>query len=201
MTRTVLLFGIAALCASTALPQSASAPAPLAASVDVKVVNVDVAVTDGTGTPVNDLTRDDFEVLEDGQPQTITNFYVTSKTVRRSSDSGETTPQPAQRKIIVVVDNNYIDARERSLALDTLDRFVEDRFDEDSQWSVATIGQMLEVIQPLTTDRAAIHAAVAKARRTGTVSLRTEALDREILADPFRRAEGRGGYDYEETVR
>jgi VWFA-related protein len=199
--RTALLFSAVALCASTALPQSPPTPPPLAANIDVKVINVDVTVTDGDGHPVNELTQNDFEVLEDGQPQTITNFYVTSKTVRRSGDAAERTPPPAQRKVIVLVDNNYIDTRERSLALDTLDRFIEERFDPDSQWSVAAIGQTLEVIQPLTTDRAAIHAAVAKARRTGTVSLRTDALDREILSDPFRRAEGRGGYDYEETVR
>jgi VWFA-related protein len=109
--------------------------------------------------------------------------------------------QPSRRKIIVLVDNNYIDARERSLTLDTLDRFVKDRFDPDSEWALATVGQSLDILQPLTSDRAAIHSAVAKARRTGTVSLRPDAADREILGDPFRRAEKSTGYNYEETVR
>jgi len=34
-----------------------------------------VTVTDRRGDPVRGLTRDDFEVFEDGVPQAITNFY------------------------------------------------------------------------------------------------------------------------------
>jgi VWFA-related protein len=39
--------------------------------VDVDPVGVDVAVTDRQGRAVTDLTRDDFVVLEDGQPQQL----------------------------------------------------------------------------------------------------------------------------------
>ena len=201
MNPRLFLCGAIALAASTAWPQTPPPPAPLTATVDVKVINVDVTVTDGGQKPVNDLTSEDFEVLEDGQPQTIRNFSVTQKKTRQPDASGGA-PQPGvRRKLIVLVDNNYIDSRERSLALDTLDRFVDDRFDENSEWSLATLGQSLDLLQPLTTDRAAIHAAVQKARRSGTVSLRSDSLDREILSDPFRRAEKTPGYDYDQTVR
>src|SRR5262249_1682411 len=44
------------------------------ASVEVRVVNVDVVVTDKAGHRVTGLTKNDFEILEDGKPQTITNF-------------------------------------------------------------------------------------------------------------------------------
>ena len=67
------LFIAAALFAAAASPQTPPST-PIVASVDVKVVNVDVSVTDGGGKTVNGLTKDDFEVLEDGQPQAITNF-------------------------------------------------------------------------------------------------------------------------------
>jgi VWFA-related protein len=185
--------------ASTAAPQTQSKPVPLASSIDVRVVNVDVTVTDGNGKPVTDLTKGDFEVLEDGQPQAITNFSLNQRKVAVSGSSGESSTAP-RRKVIVVIDNNYIDSRQRSLTLDTLDRFLEERFDENSEWSIATIGQSLDIIQPLTSNRAKIREAVAKARKSGTVSLRTDELDREILSDPFRRA-AKGGYNYEETVR
>ncbi len=185
--------------ASTAAPQTQSKPVPLASSIDVRVVNVDVTVTDGSGKPVTNLAKEDFEVLEDGQPQAITNFSLNQRKVAVSGSSGEPSPAP-RRKVIVVIDNNYIDSRQRSLTLDTLDRFVEERFDDNSEWSIATIGQSLDVIQPLTSNRAKIREAVAKARKSGTVSLRTDELDREILSDPFRRA-AKGGYNYEETVR
>ena len=49
---------------------------PLITQVEVHVVNVDVSVTDANGKPVLDLTKDDFEIFEDGQPQKITNYYV-----------------------------------------------------------------------------------------------------------------------------
>jgi VWFA-related protein len=197
--RGVLLCSAVFFVASAASPQTQSKPVPLASSIDVRVINVDVTVTDGSGKPVTNLAKEDFEVLEDGQPQPITNFSLNQKKVAASSASAEALPAP-RRKVIVVIDNNYIDARQRSLTLDTLDRFVAERFDDNAEWSIATIGQSLDIIQPLTSSRAKIHEAVAKARKSGTVSLRTEELDREILSDPFRRT-AKAGYDYEETVR
>src|SRR5262245_4815594 len=40
----------------------------------VKLVEVDVTVTDAAGEPLSGLGRDDFHVLEDGVPQTIAAF-------------------------------------------------------------------------------------------------------------------------------
>jgi VWFA-related protein len=80
----VLLAG-AALTAGAQAPvpappaTAAASPAP-AASPDVKfpaqvdVVTVDVVVTDKKGTPVTGLTKDDFQVVEEDAPQTITSF-------------------------------------------------------------------------------------------------------------------------------
>src|SRR6476469_7993321 len=42
--------------------------------VNVRLVNVFTTVTDSRGAPVADLTRDDFQLLEDGVPQTIKVF-------------------------------------------------------------------------------------------------------------------------------
>src|SRR5437763_16916095 len=47
----------------------------LAEPIEVHVVNVDVVVTDRAGHPVPGLTKNDFELFENGKPQTITNFY------------------------------------------------------------------------------------------------------------------------------
>jgi VWFA-related protein len=191
----------AALAFAAAASSQTPPASPVVASVDVKVVNVDISVTDGSGKPVDGLTRDDFEVLEDGQPQAITNFSVTQQKMRQAA-AAPAPQQPRRRKIIILIDNNYIESRDRTLALDILDRFIDDRFDPDSEWSLGTIGQSLEIVQPLTSDRKAIHDAVSKARHSGTVSLRTDSLDREILGDPFRRnASASSGYDYAETVR
>lgn len=45
-------------------------------TIDVNLVNIDVYVTDKRGEPVLGLTRDDFELLEEGRPMTISNFYA-----------------------------------------------------------------------------------------------------------------------------
>ena len=42
------------------------------------MTNIEVIVTDSKGNRVPGLTKDDFQVLQDGVPQTITNFYAVS---------------------------------------------------------------------------------------------------------------------------
>ncbi|MGB6366533.1 MAG: hypothetical protein WBG93_06860, partial [Thermoanaerobaculia bacterium] len=45
-------------------------------TVEVTVVNVDVHVTDKKGNPIKGLTKEDFEVFENGRPVVISNFSV-----------------------------------------------------------------------------------------------------------------------------
>ena len=51
----------------------ADAP-PVTFRAEVNFVEVDAFVTDAQGNPVIDLTADDFEIFEDGEPQTIDAF-------------------------------------------------------------------------------------------------------------------------------
>src|SRR5512138_1012897 len=57
-------------------PAPTPRPGPLVRNVDVTVTNVDVVVTDSKGRRVKGLTRDDFEIYEDGMLQPLTNFYA-----------------------------------------------------------------------------------------------------------------------------
>src|SRR5260370_30563199 len=50
------------------------AAAQEAIRVAVHLVNVTFSVRDSRGTPVGDLTRDDFEILEDNVPQKVAFF-------------------------------------------------------------------------------------------------------------------------------
>ena len=45
-------------------------------TVDVTVVNLDVYVTDKKGEPITGLSRDDFEIFENGRPVAISNFFA-----------------------------------------------------------------------------------------------------------------------------
>src|SRR5450631_1531004 len=61
---------------------SGQAPAPSSLpqapnfKVQVDYVEVDTLVTDRSGNLVRDLKREDFQVFEDGKPQTITTFSL-----------------------------------------------------------------------------------------------------------------------------
>lgn len=62
--------------APTTNPQSADAPQQPTFRADINYVRVDVIVSDDKGQPVTDLKVTDFEVLEDGKPQSIDQFRL-----------------------------------------------------------------------------------------------------------------------------
>ena len=54
--------------------------------ITTKLVQFDAVVTDKDGNQVKDLTIADFEILQDGKPQEITNFsYINTETPAQSS--------------------------------------------------------------------------------------------------------------------
>ena len=56
--------------------EPAAAPQQPTFRTGINFVRVDVIVSDRKGVPVADLTRNDFEVMEDGKPQTIEQFRL-----------------------------------------------------------------------------------------------------------------------------
>ncbi len=65
--------------ALSAVPQGPAPtprPGPLVRNVDVTVTNIDVVVTDSKGNRVRNLTKEDFDIFEDGMLQPLTNFYA-----------------------------------------------------------------------------------------------------------------------------
>src|SRR5262245_51021615 len=99
----------------------AAAPGSVPAQ-GVPPVAPDVVVTDAQGSLVRDLTRDDFEVLEDGKAQRVSQFLVAQRaptpaaapvTPAEAASPGITvTPAPAAppasgpgRRIVIVADD------------------------------------------------------------------------------------------------
>src|SRR5436309_14313523 len=60
---------------STQTPPSQN-PGGFVIRSQVNMVLVDVRVTDKSGRPITDLKREDFKILEDGAPQSITAFSL-----------------------------------------------------------------------------------------------------------------------------
>ena len=98
------------------LPISSLAQAPRASPaedgvvirVSVNLVQVDAVVTNKKGQLISDLTADDFKILQDGQPQKITNlsfvWTVTPSTIASDTRAAkvpaeEEVPPPERRTV------------------------------------------------------------------------------------------------------
>ena len=71
-------------------------------AIDVRVINVDVFVTDRSGQPVAGLPRESFELRVDGKVMPISNFYAEAGGVARESvdsiaDAETSTSSPRRR--------------------------------------------------------------------------------------------------------
>src|SRR5687768_9526791 len=81
----------------------------------VELVTVDAVVFDRQGNPVEGLTRDEFTIREDGQPQTIAAFEAVSlqqstaePSRRRRISTNDERPDTAGRWFFLVFDDVHI---------------------------------------------------------------------------------------------
>ena len=138
-------------------------------SVDVKVVNVHVLVTDRDGNPITGLTEDDFQILEDGRPVAMTNFYAVEAGERRNAgagleESGEGSPEaaaaqlpliedePDRLRLVILVDNVNIEAVHRNRVFRDLRRFLVEKLAPDDEVMLLSYERSLKVKQPFTND-------------------------------------------------
>ena len=135
---------------STAPAPAAQSPAPgtptTTLSVDVKVVTLPVTVRDKKGKIVRDLTKDDFELEEDGKPQSIRYF-------------SQETNLPLTVGLLVDTSMSERDNmdRERSASRSFLDQMITRPADRAF---VIHFDREVELLQDLTSDHAKLEKAV-----------------------------------------
>ena len=157
---------------------------PLAEQVEVHVVNVDVTVTGRDGRPVPDLTKDDFEIFEDGKLQKISNFSVMRDTVVAPVAAKAPAASQTRRRILLIVDNNFMDIVDRNQALDKIEKYLDES--QAGDWAVASIERNAEILQTFTSDKNQVRAAIEKIR-TMPSSVTKHAMDRLVLNSRFTR--------------
>jgi Ca-activated chloride channel family protein len=112
-------------------------------------------VTDSRGEPISGLSRADFTVEEDGQPQRVDTFAA-----------GE-----FPLSVAIAVDRSFsVTASKLSASTAAATRFVSELRPED-QLMVIAIGSAVEVLAPLSTDRGDSRSALARLERWGTTPL------------------------------
>ncbi len=140
--------------------------------VDVSVANVDVVVTDAKGNPVRGLTREDFEVYEDGKLQTITNFSAIEAQIAEAPVSPTATAEtpiasepPPRRLIIMFLDIDDIEPIRRRQFFEGVATFLDSTFREGDLFTLFTWTRRLQVVAAPTSSRADVEKMMATLAR------------------------------------
>ena len=150
--------------------------------VEVNVVNLEVFVTDANGHRVAGLTRDDFEIYQDGEQVEITNFFAIDRedrilrTTQAETLPDETAPTPEPRllpaehrlNLLIYFDNFNLTPGNRTRLLDQVGDFIEDRITQGDNVMLVGSFRTPQVVVPLTRDRQAIADGLQKLKKAST---------------------------------
>jgi VWFA-related protein len=109
--------GLFARQAAAPQPQPDRQTPPITFKVEINYVEVDAVVTDAKGSFAGNLRPNDFQVFEDGKPQTITNFSLVEIPMERP-DSPLFVKQPIEPDVATNADQS--DGRLYLIVLDAL---------------------------------------------------------------------------------
>ena len=129
--------GLVAVLLSAAMLHAQSAQRPFGEAIEVSVTSVDVVVTDRSGAHVHGLSKEDFELYDNGVLQPITNFSEYRGAVITGGASAPLTaedggpPQAVETKrpivVLIFIDNLHLQVKTRERALKASARFLEAR--------------------------------------------------------------------------
>lgn len=173
---TLLRIGIvcAATVASFVRPTAGQQPGPpVTFQVEVSYVDIDAIVTDEQGNFVRGLTKDDFELFDDGRPQKIDTFsQVDIPLVRRDrfpvanrpvSSDVKTNAEPfAGRLYVLVLDDLNTSPLRTQMVVRAARQFIEQYFGSNDLAAVAYTSGRTDASQEFTSDRRLLLAAVDK---------------------------------------
>lgn len=146
--------------------------------ITTKLVQFDAIVTNKEGNQVKDLTANDFEILQDGKPQKITNFtYVNTGTQNQSVSaelknagksvvSSRTNPANARRIITFIVDDGNCTTSQTGMVAsrDALEKFVNEQMLPNDLVAIYQTRGGSSLLQQYTSDKALLLRTARKIR-------------------------------------
>lgn len=175
MKRTVFAL-LATLVALPGAAQSRNVQEPelprLVENIDVRLINIDVVVTDRKGNAITGLTKDDFQIFENGVPKVVTNFFEVAagrpknEVVEQQPEVPAPAPVPAvvpkkdentekmRRRVIFYVDNLSLAPFNRNRVFTEMKNFIDGVMRPGDEAMVATFNRSMKVRVPFTKDRA-----------------------------------------------
>ena len=162
-------------CAQQNPPQT-SPPAEDVLRVNTDLVQTDVVIFDKQGHFVDNLRREQFELLVDGKPQPITFFeriaagsqseerqLAAARGVSASPEiEGTVKPLDRGRTIFFCVDDLHISAENLSKVRKTLLDFIDKEMGQNDQLAISSTNGQIGFLQQLTDNKAVLRAAVAR---------------------------------------
>lgn len=181
---------LSAVLASGAVSGQAPTAPPFVTSVEVRVVNVEVVATDSNDQFVTDLRPEDFVVLEDDKPVEVTNFFkvIQAQPQLSAADLAQGVAfedERFRRRVVLVVDNNFLDPPTRARALEKAKGFLGQAVSGGTEWAVAAVGENLQYLLPFTTDSWRVAAALDEVMTLPSFAAR-HLLEFRLENDPVR---------------
>ena len=183
----LLVLAATTLQTSTVLGQAAQSPG-VTFQVEVNYVDVDVVVTDEEGQFVAGLTREDFEVFEDGKPQKIETFSLVNIPVERPTEFAvegrpvapdtQTNRKPFDGRVYVfVLDDLDVSPMRSAQVRDEARRFVKEYMGANDLGAVVYTSGRSDAAQEFTTNRELLIQAIEKFQGRRMRSLSLDRLD------------------------
>ncbi len=135
--------------------------------MDVRVVNLEVVVEDGSGERVHGLDREEFRILLDGEEVGVEYFTEVSQGRAGTSANGETPPAVGEGEFVATnyvlfVDDDHTMVSFRRPVLRGFAAGLDQLGSGDRVAVVVQSRNRLEMLSPFTTDREATRAALAE---------------------------------------
>lgn len=157
-------------------------------AVEVHLVNLEVVVTAGDGTPIADLKREDFELYEDGERVDVTHFFaVVARQPGKEQLADPFAPDIPQKpeterlNLVIFVDNFNMRPENRNAIFGELRSYLEERLDPRDRVMIVTLDDTVQVALGFTNDSQALLATLARLEREAGRLIHFDAQLQDLL--------------------
>jgi len=149
--------------------------------INTQLVQIDVVVTDKKEQHINDLNENDFELLVDGKPQSLSHFaLIRVPPAKREAPAGPKAdpknepvkppsmpsklvePEKVKRTIAFVVDDLGLSFPSMFYARSAVKKFVDEQMQDGDLVGIIRTGRGLGALQQFTSDRRILYSAIER---------------------------------------